>query len=390
MPTTLAEWRDDTPATAHLNHLNNAGSSLPPRQVIDATVAHLHREAEIGGYEAAAEAAPRLDAVYASIALLIGAAPHEIALVENATRGWDMAFYGFPFERGTRLLTGRAEYASNVIAMLQMAQRHDLDVVVVDDDEHGQIDLDALDRELTRSDVAMVALTHVPTSGGLVNPAAAVGARCRAAGVPFLLDACQSAGQMPLDVAELGCDILSATGRKFLRAPRGTGFLYVREPWIERIEPPLLDLHSAEWTSTTSYAIRGDAKRFESWESSIASRLGLGAAVDYALDADLQVTWSRIVALADRLRAGLAEVPGVEVHDQGLERCGLVTFTKDGETAMTTMDRLRSRRINTSVSSGQRAILDLGARGIDGVVRASVHYFNTDDEIDAAIEAVRG
>src|SRR4051794_7978378 len=217
--------RRDTPATARIAHLNNAGAALPPVQVTDAVIAHLRAEADMGGYEAAAAAAGQVEATYANIARLIGCDTDEVAVVENATRAWDMAFYAMRFGPGDRILTGRAEYASNAIALLQVARRTGVRIEVVEDDGTGQIDVAALERALA-GDVKLVALTHVPTQSGLVNPAAEVGARCRAAGVPFLLDACQSAGQLPLDVTELGCDLLSATGRKYLRAPRGTGFLY--------------------------------------------------------------------------------------------------------------------------------------------------------------------
>jgi cysteine desulfurase / selenocysteine lyase len=275
----IDDARRDTPGVEHVAHLNNAGAALPPQVVTDTVIEHLRLEAAIGGYEAARAAHERSERVYDSIARMVGARPHEIAVVENATRAWDMAVYGYPFERGDRVITARSEYASNAIALLQLRRRHDIEIALVGDDEHGQIDLGQLAREL-EAGATMVCLTHVPTNGGLVNPAAEVGALCRAHDAFYVLDACQSAGQLPLDVDELGCDVLSATSRKFLRGPRGMGFLYVRAPWIERLEPPLLDLHAAEWTSPDSYEIRADARRFENWEISHANRLGLGAAVD--------------------------------------------------------------------------------------------------------------
>ena len=296
-----------------------------------------------------------------------------------------MAVYGFPFEPGDRVVTARSEYASNAIALLQLQQRHDLEIVLVDDDERGQIDLDALDAELGRG-ATMVALTHVPTGGGLVNPAAEVGARCRDADVCFVLDACQSAGQLPLDVDALGCDVLSATGRKFLRGPRGTGFLYVRDGWIGRLDPPLLDLHAAEWTSPTAYEVRSDARRFESWESSRADRLGLGAAVDYALDIGLEAGWDRLRSLAERLRAQLARIDGVTVHDKGAVKGGIVTFTVDGHDSADVKDRLRAAAVNTSTTTPSHAHFD--GRDLPALVRASAHYYNTDDELDRLVDVV--
>lgn len=377
-------------------HLNNAGAALPPVLVTDAVVAHLRREAEIGGYEAAAEAEDRVAATYRAIAQLIGAAADEIALTENATRAWDMAFYALRFAPGDRILTSRAEYASNAIALLQVAARTGAVVEVVEDDDTGQLSIEDLQRRLDDGGgpVRLVAITHVPTQGGLVNPAEQVGALTRGAGVLFLLDACQSIGQLEVDVDRLGCDLLSATGRKFLRGPRGTGFLYVHRDLVQRLEPPFLDLLAATWTGPDTYQIRPDARRFETWESHVAGRIGLGVAVEYALSWGLRVIEARVSTLADRLRAMLADRTGVQVHDLGVRRCGIVTFSVDGVPASAVQGCLRSapRPINTSLTHAASAQLDLPRRGLDQLVRASVHYYNTEDELDqmmAALPAAR-
>jgi len=386
--------RRDTPGTSRVAHLNNAGAALPPVQVTEAVVAHLRREAELGGYEAAAAAAEQVEGTYAAIARLIGCQMEEVAVVENATRAWDMAFYAMSFKPGDRILTARAaEYASNVIAFLQVAARTGAVVEFVDDDEHGQLSVADLRRRLSDGapgvgEVKLIAMTHVPTHGGLVNPAEEVGAAAREAGVPFLLDACQSIGQMPIDVDRIGCDLLSATGRKFLRAPRGTGFLYVRESILDTLEPPFLDLHAATWTAPDRYAIRPDARRFETWETNYAAKIGLGVAVDYALFWGLEAIEARVSTLADRLRAQLQSVDGVQVHDQGQRRCGIVTFTVDGVAAHDVQRRLSERGVNTSVSLVEHARLDLPHRGLPDLVRASVHYYNTDDELDRLIDAL--
>jgi cysteine desulfurase / selenocysteine lyase len=383
----VEQLRSETPGVAGVVHFNNAGSALPPNVVLETTIGHLRREAAIGGYEAAAEAAPRLEAVYASVAKLLNASAREIAIVENATKAWDAVVYSFPFTEGDRVLTGRAEYASNAIAFLQLQKRHNLDVVLIDDDEHGQIDLNVLERELQRG-AAMVSVVRSPTNGGLINPAAAVGELCQRHGAFFMLDACQAAGQLPLDVKALRCDALSATGRKFLRGPRGTGFLYVRDEWISRLTPACLDLHSATWTSPTTYEIVDDATRFENWECNYAGKLGLGAAVDYALALGVENTWQRVTVLADQLRAGLQGIAGVGVHDKGIIRGGIVTFTVADVPSDQVSHLLRASGINTSVSPAQYAQYDLPARGLSVLVRASVHYYNTTEEIDRVLAAV--
>jgi cysteine desulfurase / selenocysteine lyase len=388
----VAAARRDTPGIEHVLHFDNAGAALPPRPVLDAVTRHLRREAAIGGYRAEDEAQAQIEHAYDAIAAMLGCGREEVALIENATRAWDMAFYALPLGPGDRILTASAEYASNVIAFLQVARRRGARVEVVPDDEHGQIDVGALG-EMVDERVRLIAITHVPTNGGLVNPAAEVGAVARAAGVPYLLDACQSAGQMPLDVEAIGCDMLSATGRKFLRGPRGTGFLYVRRGLIERLEPPFLDLHAATWTAPDAFEIRKDARRFETWESFVAGRIGLGVAVDYALGLGLEPIRERVVGLAERLRTAVAEVPGVAVHDQGREKCGIVTFTLEGMAPGEVQARLRGQGINVSTSSASSTRFDMERRGLAQLARASLHYYNDDDEIDrfcAALRRLRG
>ncbi|MFL5928063.1 MAG: aminotransferase class V-fold PLP-dependent enzyme [Gaiellaceae bacterium] len=383
----LDRVRAETPGVEHVAHLNNAGAALPPRRVHDAVVDHLCREAEIGGYEAAAEREDRWERTYDALAELIGAERGEIAVVENATRAWDMAFYAFRFEPGDLVLTGRAEYASNWIALKQVADRTGASIEIVPDDEHGQFDVSALQGMLDER-VKLVSLVHVPTQSGLVNPAAAVGRVTRAAGVPLLLDACQSAGQVPLDVDEIGCDILSGTGRKFLRGPRGTGFLYVRRGLIELLEPPLLDMRAADWQRDGTYRIRPDARRFENWETYYAGKVGLGVAVDYALEIGIEDGWARIQELAARLRSELAAVDGVAVQDRGAVLGAIVTFTVDGAAPEEVKRQLASERINVVTMEASSAWLDYGERGLQETVRASVHYYNNDDEIDRLVAAV--
>jgi cysteine desulfurase / selenocysteine lyase len=386
----VARARRDTPGSNRVAHLNNAGAALPPSAVTEAVIAHLRLEADIGGYEAAAMAAEQIQATYRAIARLIGCEVDEVAVTENATRAWDMAFYALPLRPGERILTSRAEYASNVIAFLQVARRTGAVVEVVDDDEHGQLSVTDLRRRLDGpgGEVKLIAITHVPTQGGLVNPVEEVGVLAREARVPFLLDACQSVGQLPVDVGRIGCDLLSATGRKFLRGPRGTGFLYARRSILDHVEPPFLDLHSATWTAPQRYEIRPDARRFESWETNYAAKIGLGVAVDYALSWGLDAIEDRIVALAEGLRERLRAIDGVRVHDQGRRRCGIVTFTLDGVSAEQVQRRLAESGVNTSVSYASSARLDLPRRGLPALVRASVHYYNTEEELDRLVDAL--
>jgi cysteine desulfurase / selenocysteine lyase len=379
--------RAETPGCEHVVHLNNAGSALMPQPVLDAVVGHLELEARIGGYEAHDSNAVAIDRFYGATADLINAAPEEIAFVSSATRGWDMAFYSFRFERGDRILTSVADYISNYLAFLQTAARTGAAVVTVPNDEHGQLSIDAL-RDAVDERVRLIALTHVPTNGGLVNPVAEAGTIAREAGIPYLLDACQSAGQLPLDVDAIRCDALSATGRKFLRGPRGTGFLYVRAGLLERLDPPLIDMRAADWIAPDRYELRGDGRRFEEWEQDYAGKVGLARAIDYALGWGVDAIWQRVSDLGGRLRAQLAELDGVTVRDVGEERCAIVTFDVAGVPADQVMGTLRRRGINVSVSATSSAVIESLERGLPDLVRASPHYFNTSDELDRLVEAV--
>ena len=374
--------RADTPGCDKVIHLNAAGAALLARPVVDATIGHLQLEAEIGGYEAAAANATAVDHAYEAIARLIGCDTREVAVVENATRAWDMAFYSLAFEPGDRILTSMAEYASNYIAFLQVARRRGVRIDVIPDDDDGALDVNAL-RELLDDHVRLIAVTHVPTNGGLVNPASAIGAIAREAGVPYLLDACQSVGQLPIDVGQIGCDMLSATGRKYLRAPRGTGFLYVRSGLLEQLEPPFLDLHAARWVSREHYELRPDARRFENWEGNCAGKVGLGVAVDYALGLGVETIWAHVRGLAERFRRRLEQIPGLRLRDLGRDRCGIVTFTKPGLDPRRLREVLRREGINVWWSDASSTRLDMERRHLEIVVRASVHYYNTMDEIEA-------
>ncbi|HKX27550.1 MAG TPA: aminotransferase class V-fold PLP-dependent enzyme [Blastocatellia bacterium] len=383
----INQIRRDTPGCAGVKHFNNAGSSLPPSIVLDSVLAYLRREAEIGGYEAAEEQRARIEETYSEIAALINASAPEIAVIENATRAWDMAFYAIPFRPGDRILTATAEYASNYIAYLQIARKTGAVVEVVPDDEHGQLSIEAL-RQMIDERAKLISITHVPTNGGLVNPAAEIGRIANQAGILYLLDACQSVGQMPIDVKAIGCHLLSATGRKYLRGPRGTGFLYVDQRRLGMLEPPFLDFHSATWTSRDEYVIRDDARRFENWETNYATKIGLGEAVRYARRLGLEAIWSRIQQLGDSLRRQLQADPRVTIHDKGATKGGIVTFSVEGLEARAVLQELRRHAINVWYSVVASTRLDMESRGLSEIVRASVHYYNTDQEIDELCDRV--
>ncbi|KAA0023841.1 aminotransferase class V-fold PLP-dependent enzyme [Antrihabitans cavernicola] len=379
--------RQDTPGCLERTFLDSAGSSLPPEQVLDTMTSHLRREAQIGGYLAAAERADLL-AVKQSLATLIGAAgPHTIAMSDSASRSWTDFFYSVPLAAGDRILISEVEYASNAIAALQRSRAIGATVDVVPSDSTGQIDLDALDRLLDER-VRLVSLVHIPTNGGLVNPVREVVDAAHRVGALVLLDACQSVGQVVVDVVETGVDALSGTGRKWLRGPRGTGFLYVRPELATTMEPARLDLHSGEWTGPTDYSLAPDASRFEFWEAGIAARLGLGTAIDYLLELGPDQAFAEIAERGRLLRERLSAVAGVTVRDQGRTRGGIVTFTVEGHDPHDIRVALAAKNIIVTVSGRGSTVLDMDRRGLDAVVRASPHYFASHEDLDRIVTAV--
>jgi selenocysteine lyase/cysteine desulfurase len=344
-----------------------------------------------GGYELATRRNGDRERVYDRVADLVGARREEIALVENATFAWHQAFWSLPLQPGDRVLTCDVEYASNFISYLQAVERRGITIEVIPSDVHGQVDTDALAAMLdgraaggraAGNRVGLVTISHVPTNGGVVNPAEEIGRLTRAAGVPFLLDACQSVGQLPVDVEAIGCDLLAATGRKWLRAPRGTGFLYARQELLERLEPAFLDLDGATWTAPDRYEVRPDARRFENWESNLAAVVGLGEAVAYAQRWGLDAIAARVTGLAAGLRDRLRELPGVDVRDLGERPSGIVTFTRAGIDAVAVQGKLAEAGTNVSVTHGESTLLDSERRGLPAMVRVSPHYYNDDAELD--------
>lgn len=384
--------RRQTPGCAGVTHLNNAGSALPPAIVTDTVVAHLRREEQIGGYEAHAEAADRIEAVRESVAALVGARADHIALLESATAAWTRALsavvFTRPLDENDRVLVSSAEYASNVLPLLQLSMSTGATVEFIPDGDDGCVDADAFARMLD-DDVAVVAITHCPSQNGLVNDVAAIGAALEGSDAWYIVDACQSAGQLPIDVSAIHADFLSVTGRKFLRGPRGTGFLYASDRALDELEPFPLDVHSATWLSH-GYEVQQSARRFEYWEKSYAAILGLGSAIDYALDCGIDSLAVRIRQLAEHARVSLDALPGVVVRDRGDVRSGIVTFTHDAIPSGDLVARIKAAGVNVSHSTPDYARHDFDQRGITGMVRASPHAYNTIEEIDRLVAVVAG
>jgi cysteine desulfurase/selenocysteine lyase len=385
----VAVERARTPGATTGHHFNSAGAALPALGTIDTVVAHLELEATIGGYEAAWQAAPRLEGVYRLAASALGAAAEEIALVESATAGWQRAVAALRLRPGDRVLAARSSYVSSALHLLSLERETGITVEVLDNASDGGVDLASLELALRRGPVALVTAAHVPTSSGLVEPVAEIGALCRAAGVPFLLDATQSLGQLEVDVRQIGCDLLVSTGRKFLRGPRGTGLLYVSAAMADRLAPVSPDVRGAKWTEERDWVVAPGARRFELWEAAHALRLGLGAALADLEALGAATVASRLSELGNRIRHELSEVDGVRVVDPPAAGGGIVTFAVPGGPAEEVRAELSARGVHLVSVPAAHGRWDLAARELPAVLRASVHVYNDDADVYALVEAVR-
>jgi selenocysteine lyase/cysteine desulfurase len=386
----LTQWRADTPGVAHRNHLNNAGAALMPQPVIDAIQDHVRLESEIGGYEAADARATAVAEGYDALAEIVGAKPENIAVVGSATAGFIQALSSFDFAPGDVLVTTHCDYTSNQIQYLALSKRLGVEIVHADDLPEGGVDAESVRAIIARRKPRVVAVSWIPTNSGLVQDVEAVGEVCEAAGVPYIVDACQAVGQISIDIDRLGCDYLSATARKFMRGPRGTGFMYASDRALARGDYPLfVDMRGARWIAADRYEVSPTARRYEDWEFPYALVLGQAAAARYALDVGIDVAQSRSWALANRLREALGEIPGVRVLDRGSTHCAIVTMTAEGHHADTIVRALKERRINTVSSLREFGIYDFVAKGVETAVRLSPHYYNTEAEVDEAVVAIR-
>ena len=386
----IQRLRSETRGCAERIHLNNAGAGFMPEPVVRAIREHIELESRIGGYEAADERHDAVRAAYAAVAELLGTKPANIAFTENATASYIQALSSIPFERDDLILTTRNDYVSNQLHFLSLQKRFGVQIVRAPDLPEGGVDVAALGELLRAHRPKLVCATHVPTSSGLVQDVAGIGRLCREHDVLYLLDACQSVGQIPLDVQALGADFLSATARKFLRGPRGSGFLFVSDRVLEAgLEPLFIDMQGADWIDDDSYQPAAGARRFENWEFAYALVLGTGEAARYATALGIDAIRTRVRALTERLSTGLAALAGVRLLDVGAERAGIVTAWIDGHDPADLVDALRRRRINTSWQIREYAVLHYDDHGVGGSLRLSPHYYNTEDEIDTAVAALQ-
>lgn len=381
--------RIDTPGCAFHNHLNNAGASLQPMPVIQAVQEYLAEESLHGGYEVAAKHAADFAGFYDSTARLLNTQTHNIAFSTSATDAYFRALSSIPFEPGDVLLTTDDDYVSNQIAFLYLQKRLKIKLLRAEKLPEGGVDPQSMRELINIHQPKLVAVAHVPTNSGLVQDVEAIGQLCTEHDVWYLVDACQSVGQMPLDVAKIGCDFLSATTRKWLRGPRGAGFLYVSDLALSAgFEPAFPDMAGGVWVASDRYEQEKSAKRYEQWEKSYALLLGSKVAIDYANNLALEAIERAVTTLAYHTRTQLSSLPGVRVLDKGARKCGIVTAYFEGKDPSEIKKALDNANINAGIGTTMNAQIDFTEKGVSWALRLSPHYFNTKAEIDQAIEVL--
>jgi cysteine desulfurase / selenocysteine lyase len=385
----IQQFRAETRGTAGRIHFNNAGSSLPPDVVVERVIDYLKEEATNGGYETEFRHTDELENTYALIAKLINADVDEVAVMENASTGWSTLFNGIPFKKGDEVITSEMEYVTNLLGFITARKMHGIEFKVVPNDEEGNFSLSALEAAITPQ-TKLIAITHIASGSGSMIPVAEIGKIARKHNVLYLVDACQSVGHVPIDVKAIDCDMLSVTGRKYLRAPRGTGFLYVRKEVQDKLTPFFIDGHAIQSLSEDDFKVRDDARRFELYEKSRALMLGLGKAVEYALNIGIDRIFQRIQYLSGSLREQLKNIEGVTVYDKGKEQCGIVTFALDKIDSASLKGKLAEYHINVSLAVAQSTFIYMERNHLKPLVRASVHYYNTEEELKTLCDILSG
>lgn len=366
--------------------LNNAGSSLMPRQVVDAMMDYLKQEEQFGGYEVANKNIELLESFYDETAKLINCKSSNIAFATSATDAYTKALSSIVFKEGDVIITTIDDYISNQITFISLQKKLKLKIIRAKNLSDHELDLEDLEELITKYNPKLVAVTHIPTNSGLIQDVEGVGKICKKYGVLYLVDACQSVGQLFVDVEKIGCDFLTATGRKFMRGPRGTGFLYVSDRILEQnYAPLLLDMRGANWTEYDDYELFKTAKRFEHWEVSYASLLGFTEAVKYANNIGIHAIEHYNKGLSERLRGNLKN-SGFQVWDQGNRLSSIITFCGPDGDLENIQKVLKENNIFFSVTYKNSALIDFTNKNINGIVRLSPHYFNTVEEIEKVSE----
>lgn len=385
----IEQIRQDTPYCQDKIFVNSAGSSLQPSVVLEAVKNYLHKEAQFGGYKVADTQEAEIATFYEAVAQLINTQSSNIAFAHDATDAYLKALSAIPFQKGDLVITSQDDYSSNQIQFLSLQKRFGISIQRIQTLPNGDLDINHFQELIAKQTPKLVAITHVPTNSGLIQQVEAIGAICHKREILYLVDACQSVGQLVVDVQKIKCDFLSATGRKFLRGPRGTGFLYVSDRALAKgLTPLFIDGGGAVWTKENEYQVLPTARRFQTWEKPYALMMGLTTAIQYATTIGLANIEAYNQQLMQKLRTNLAAIPNIKIFDKGAKTCNLLTFRKEGKSAPTIQQVLDKHGVFHGLSTKEWGVIDYGEKGVDWTIRLSPHYFNTLTEMDRLAEII--
>lgn len=374
--------REDTLHCDNFIHFNNAGAALPPKSVNEAIIAFLKEEEATGGYEMEARHAESIDQIYKEIAKLIRCQSDEIAITDNASTAFSKALYSIPFQEGDEIITSEIEYSSNFLNYLKLKRDKGINIITIPVGENGPIDIQKLEDSISKK-TKLVAVTHMPTSSGAIAPVGAIGEITKQHDILYMVDTCQSIGHYPTFVDELHCDFLTGTSRKYIRGPRGLGFLYARKSIYKDLDPFMLEAMGAEWQSTDSYELNYTSKMFEAFEKPYAFMMGLQEAVKYANNLGIENIWSRITDLSTYARSLFAQHKELSLQDgKGKELSGIITLTIKNKSSLEIQEELKRNKINISICKPFTSLTDMQNKGLDSSCRLSLHYYNTKEEVE--------
>lgn len=382
--------RADTPGCTHKIFLNSAGSSLMTKGAVQIMHSYLDKEMILGGYQTVPFFQHEIDAFYLHASALLHTSPGNIAFTFNATDAYAKAVSSITFKPGDYILTTEDDYVSNYILFFSLQKRFGLQMVRSNTLPSGDINMFDLETKMLKYRPVLVSVTHIPSNSGKIQDVEKIGHLCEKYDIWYIVDACQSVGQMDIDVNKIKCDFLSATGRKFLRGPRGTGFLYVSDKALAAcLEPLLIDMRGATWETENNYMPSGSATRFELWEANYANILGLSEAIRYAMSIGLKNIRAYNLELCQLLKEQLQIIPDIKITEEGSQTASIVTFTSDTKTLDEYKNTLDMANISYSVGYRHFALIDFNKKNVDWVIRFSPHYFNTTDEILQVVEILR-
>lgn len=386
----VTRLRAETPGCQSVIHFGNAGCSLHPQPVLDAVTRYIQEEAIYGGYEYAAMRAADIADFYAAGAVMLNCHERNIAFVNSSTDGFARALSAIPFAAGDVILTTLTDYISSQIHFLSLEKRYGVKIVHAKNADTGETDLDDLEACIKKYNPVLVSVTHVPNNSGMIQPVEAIGALCKQYDIWYFVDACQSAGQLPLDTQKIACDFLSFATRKFMRGPRGGGLLYVSDAALDAgLEPLYIDMRGAEWTSPNAYTPVADAKRFEYTEQSYAILIGSAVAMRYYVATGPENIAARNKYLSDYLCKHLQEFSHIHLLDRGKNKSAIHSLISDRTPPQEFRDILFTHKIQVNAAPRKFALIDFIDKKVDGAVRIAPHYYNTTQEIDAMIEVMR-